>query len=64
MRRGAVSQCCDVFFCVFFWGGGRAVLGMLTHTLIPAFGKQSQPDLYDFEDSLVYIGSSKTNRAT
>jgi hypothetical protein len=31
--------------------------------LIPAFGRQKQADLCDFEANMVYIMSSKTGRA-
>lgn len=37
-------------------------LGMMVLLFIPKLGWQSQVDLYNFEISLVYIGSSKTVR--
>ena len=37
---------------------------VVAHILIPAFGRQRQADLCEFETSLVYRASSRTARAT
>ena len=38
--------------------------GMVVHTLIPALGRQTQEDLCEFEDSLVFIVNYRTCMAT
>lgn len=38
--------------------------GRVAHTLIPASGMQRQAGLFEFKDSLVFLRSSRTAKAT
>jgi hypothetical protein len=40
------------------------VPGTVVHSFFPAFGRQRQNDLCEFEASLIYITRSRTARST